>query len=68
MSYKDIEKSREIRLWIGQVIIPAVGGSIFLLSNPNTRKWINDKVNTIKGKFHKKEENNLTVFIGDKES
>ena len=60
MSYKDIEKSREIRLWIGQIIVPALTMFTVLYSNPNIRYAIKDKVNTIKckaqNKFHKLKE------------
>lgn len=43
MSYKSIERSREIRLWIGQVIVPAIVTGVVLASNPNVRKWASDK-------------------------
>ena len=43
MSYKSIERSREIRLWIGQVIAPVVIAGVALASNPNVRKWASDK-------------------------
>lgn len=48
MKYKHIETSREARLWIGQVIIPAaiVGGMI--LSNEALRQKI-----VLKGKYYK---------------
>lgn len=48
MKYKHIEASREARLWIGQVIIPAaiVGGMI--LSNEALRQKI-----VLKGKYYK---------------
>lgn len=68
MSYKDIEKSREIRLWLGQVIMPTIAGGIFLWSNPNTRNWIKDKVNKIKEKIHKKKSNNIIVLNNNEES
>ena len=43
MSYKNIEKSREIRLWIGQIIIPVMTAGILLVANPNVRNWVKDK-------------------------
>lgn len=58
MTYKQIEASREARLWIGQVIVPAaiiVGG---ILSNPDTRRKANEKFDkfktSVKAKFQKK--------------
>ena len=38
-----IEKSREIRLWITQIFIPAVGAGIMVWSNPNARSYLTDK-------------------------
>ena len=48
MTYKQIEASREARLWIGQVIVPAVVGAAMILSNPQTRHAIGEKVNKVK--------------------
>lgn len=49
MTYKQIEASREIRLWIGQVIVPAVAtvAAIFY-TNPELRDKAANKVNDIK--------------------
>ena len=46
MSYKDIERSREIRLWLGQIILPAIGIGAVIMSNPESRKFVMDKVET----------------------
>ena len=51
MTYKQIEASRELRLWIGQVIVPAVSVSAVLLSNPNVRKVASEKLEDIKNKI-----------------
>lgn len=58
LSWKAIESSREIRLWLGQVIIPAVTIGAVVLANPENRKRLDetltnakDKVNSI---FHRK--------------
>lgn len=40
MSYKNIETSREIRLWIGQIIVPAVG---LALAIPESREYLKSK-------------------------
>lgn len=51
MTYKQIEASREMRLWIGQVIVPAVGVSVALLANPEIRQAASQKVEDIKQRF-----------------
>lgn len=43
MTYKQIEASRETRLWIGQIIVPAIGLGITIASNPQLRHAIADK-------------------------
>lgn len=48
---KNVEKAREVRLWIGQVIVPVVIGGTILWSNPNVRHFVHSKVNNIKTKF-----------------
>lgn len=58
MTYKQIEASREIRLWIGQVIVPAVTtAAAVLYMNPELRYKLADKASeikeTIKTKFKK---------------
>ena len=54
LKYKHIEAARETRLWIGQVLVPAVTGAIILYSNPDSRRWIDEKVRSIiKNKFKK---------------
>lgn len=59
MSYRRIEQSRETRLWLGQIIIPAVTSIILLAANPDVRWWIREKCNHVKvvakNKFSKKE-------------
>lgn len=45
MSYKQIEASREIRLWIGQIIVPAVTTvALVYLSNPNFKDFVDSKI------------------------
>lgn len=60
MTWKQIEASREIRLWFKEVIVPtAVVGGI-LASNPEVRESVKAKYNKVKdsvqNKFKKKEE------------
>ena len=54
MTYKQIEASREMRLWLGQVIVPAAAAAIAIASNPNTRDYIIKKYNNVKSRIKKK--------------
>ena len=45
MTYKQIEASREVRLWIGQVIVPAIA---LTMTIPEARKKVIDKSKSIK--------------------
>ena len=51
MTYKQIEASREMRLWIGQVIVPAAAAAIAIASNPNTRDYTSKKYNNVKSRM-----------------
>ena len=48
MTYKQIETSREIRLWLGQIIIPAASVALAILSIPEVRYSIGRKATSIK--------------------
>ena len=56
MTYKQIEASREARLWIGQAIIPAVVGIMAI--SPEARQTVKAKYvqvkNTIRRKLEKR--------------
>lgn len=54
MTYKQIEASREMRLWIGQVIVPAAAAAIAIASNPQTRNYVSEKYNNVKSRIQKK--------------
>lgn len=54
MTYKQIEASRELRLWIGQVIVPAIGVSAALLSNPEIKRAVATKAEDVKAKIRRK--------------
>ena len=54
MTYKQIEASREMRLWIGQVIVPAVTAAIAIASNPQTRNYVSKKYNNLKSRIQQK--------------
>lgn len=45
MTYKQIEASRELRLWIGQVIVPAAA---FVMAFPEARQAVVNKAKGIK--------------------
>lgn len=54
MTYKQIETSREIRLWITQIIAPVFIGAMLI---PEVREGVKttakNVTNKIKNKFHK---------------
>ena len=54
MTYKQIEASREMRLWIGQVIVPAAVAAVAIASNPQTRNYVSKKYNNVKSHIKKK--------------
>ena len=43
MKRSTIDACREVRLWIGQIGIPAIMASIAIASNPYARDWLADK-------------------------
>lgn len=57
MTYRQIESSREKRLWITQVFMPMALATTVILSNKETRGKLKDKAedlkNKIKAKFNK---------------
>lgn len=48
LKYKHIEASREIRLWLGQVIIPGAMAFGMAMSNPQFKEAVTSKVRTVK--------------------
>ena len=50
MKHKHIEAAHEARMWITQVIIPGVLGVIAVMSNPQSRAWIDEKMCDLKTK------------------
>ena len=54
MTYKQIEASREARLWIGQVIIPAITVVVAAMTVPEVRKAVTEKANNLKTAIKKK--------------
>ena len=59
MTYKQIEGAREVRLWIGQIIVPAATVVVTVMTIPEVRQAIAAKANSIKqnieSKMHKRE-------------
>lgn len=54
MTNRQIETSREIRLWIRDIIVPVIGvGSIVLWLHPEIKDNIKSKVDEVKSKFKK---------------
>lgn len=52
MTWKQIEASREARLWIGQVIVPAVVG--IMAVSPEARQMVKTKYVQVKNTIHRK--------------
>jgi hypothetical protein len=49
MTYKQIEASREARLWISQVIVPVIGvAGAVVMSIPEARQAVVSKARSIK--------------------
>ena len=48
MTYRQIEASREARLWIGQVIIPAAVAVGYIMSKPELRDKVTTKFKEVK--------------------
>jgi hypothetical protein len=54
MTYKQIEASRELRLWIGQIIVPAITLAATTLAIPEVRQAVAAKANEIKYRINQK--------------
>lgn len=54
MTYRQIEASREVRLWISQVIIPTVTTVGALMMVPEVRTYVVDKATELKSKVKAK--------------
>jgi len=48
MTYKQIEASREARLWIGQVIIPVAMTVVTAANIPEVRDFVKAKIDDVK--------------------
>lgn len=55
MTNRQIETSREIRLWIRDIIVPSIGvGATVLWLHPEIKDNIKSKVDEVKSKFKNK--------------
>lgn len=54
MTYKQIEASREARLWIGQIIVPVVTIAVSTLAIPEVRQAVVAKAKNIKQNIKRK--------------
>lgn len=54
MTYKQIEASREARLWIGQIIVPALTFAATTLAIPEVRQAIATKAVSVKQSIEQK--------------
>ena len=54
MNYRQIETSREIRLWMRDIIVPAAIGGAVIFSNPDARNWVKEKAQNIKYSINRK--------------
>lgn len=54
MTYKKIETMREIRLWIGQIAVPAITLAASSLAIPEVRQAVASKAKEIKYRLDQK--------------
>ena len=54
MTYKQIEASREVRLWIGQIIVPAITIAVSTLTIPEVRQAVAAKARDVKQSIERK--------------
>lgn len=54
MTYKQIEASREARLWIGQIVVPAVTLAATTLAIPEVRAAVAAKAKSMKQSIEQK--------------
>ena len=50
-TWRQIEDSRDRRLWITQVGLPVAGGCLFWMADPERREWTIKKLADAKDKF-----------------
>ena len=56
MTFKQIEASREARLWITQIVVPAAAAVVVAMSIPEIRHAIVEKIDSVKTAIKSKKE------------
>ena len=54
MTHKQIDAMREARLWIGQIVVPAIGLATTTLAIPEVRQAVAAKADDIKSSIRRK--------------
>lgn len=54
MTYKQIEAAREVRLWIGQIVVPACIAVTSLMTVPEVRQAVAAKADDVKRSIENK--------------
>lgn len=54
MTYKQIEASREVRLWIGQIFVPAITLAATTMAIPEVRQAVATKAKSVKNSIERK--------------
>lgn len=54
MTWKQIEASREIRLWIGQIVVPTITLAGMAMSIPEVREAVGSKARQMKEAINSK--------------
>lgn len=54
MKYKHIEAAREARLWIGQIVVPALTLVMTTMAIPEVRQAVAAKANLVKQNINEK--------------
>ena len=52
MTRKQIDASREMRLWISQVVVPVVGATAIAMTNPDIKNYVSEKIEKTKQKVN----------------
>lgn len=55
MTYKQIEAIREMRLWIGQIIVPGLTLAASVMAIPEVRQGVAKKAEDVKNHLKRKE-------------
>lgn len=61
MTYKQIETMREIRLWIGQIVVPVTMSVMTLMTVPEVRSAVAAKAESMKKSIQNKDKKIINV-------